>query len=165
MSTYLERALADGHAALDSSGTKTRIKYVAVGRSEIYDDPEEQVRAEYWAELIYRYGYAPERIGVEITVPDRTPKDAADLVVFSDDERTTPWAVIECKRDGISDAEFAQAVEQAADRQGVESLGRDNPADRAGRECGGRVSRPADLSSVWARPHGAAGEVVLGSVP
>jgi type I restriction enzyme M protein len=114
MATYLDRALADGHATLDFSGPKARIAYVAVRRSEIYDDPEEKVRAEYWAELIYRYGYKPQRIGVEITVPDRTPKDAADLVVFEDDERTRPFAVIECKRDGISDAEFAQAVEQAA---------------------------------------------------
>jgi type I restriction enzyme M protein len=114
MATYLDRALADGHATLDTAGPRTRINYVAIRWSEIYDDPEEKVRAEYWAELIYRYGYKPERIGVEITVPDRTPKDAADLVVFSDDERKTPFAVIECKRDGISDAEFAQAVEQAA---------------------------------------------------
>lgn len=114
METHLDQALADGHATIDSSGPKPRITYVAVGHSEIYSDPEEQVRAEFWAELIYRYGYAPERIGVEITVPDRTPKDAADLVVFDDDERKTPWAVIECKRDGISDAEFNQAVEQAA---------------------------------------------------
>ncbi|KUH89798.1 restriction endonuclease subunit M [Mycobacterium sp. IS-1556] len=114
MPTYLERALADGHAELDSSGAKTRILYKAVGRREIFDDPEEKVRAEFWAELIYRYGYSPSRIGVEVTVPDRTPKDAADLVVFVDDERKTPFAVIECKRDGVSDAEFNQAVEQAA---------------------------------------------------
>jgi hypothetical protein len=90
MATYLDRALADGHATLDTSGPKSRITYVAVGRSEIFDDPEEKVRAEFWAELIYRYGYKPERIGVEVTVPDRTPKDAADLVVFSDDEPRRP---------------------------------------------------------------------------
>lgn len=112
--TYLHRALKDGHALLKKSGSKTRIVYVVVDHSEIYDDPEEQVRAEYWAELIYRYGYPPERIGVEVTVPDRTPKDAADLVVFNDDDRKDPFAVIECKREGVSDAEFDQAVEQAA---------------------------------------------------
>jgi len=84
-----------------------------VNHSERFADPEEQVRAEYWAELIFRYGYEPARIGVEVTIPDRTPKDAADLVVFQDDARTRPFAVIECKRDGVTDAEFAQAVEQA----------------------------------------------------
>jgi type I restriction enzyme M protein len=110
---FLDRAFADGHAKLVGEGKTQRIVYLAVNHSERFSEPEEKVRAEYWAELIYRYGYEPMRIGVEITVPDRTPKDAADLVVFRDDDRTRPYAVIECKRDGISDAEFTQAVEQA----------------------------------------------------
>lgn len=111
--TYLDRALNDGHAKLAGEGKNERIHYLAVGHSERWSDPEEKVRAEYWAELIYRYQYAPRRIGIEITVPDRTPKDSADLVVFSDEARTAPYAVIECKRDGISDAELHQATEQA----------------------------------------------------
>jgi type I restriction enzyme M protein len=111
---FLDRAIADGHAVLETAGGKTRITYKAVNQTEIYDDPEEKVRAEFWAELIYRYSYEPQRIGVEITVPDRTPKDSADLVVFRDDERKDPFAVIETKRDGITDHEFNQAVEQAA---------------------------------------------------
>jgi type I restriction enzyme M protein len=112
--TYLDQAVADCHATIDTSGRRPRILYVAVNHSEYYDDPEERVRAEFWAELIYVYGYQPQRIGVEITVPDRTPRDAADLVVFRDDRRKRPYGVIECKPDGISDAEFKQAVEQAA---------------------------------------------------
>jgi type I restriction enzyme M protein len=111
--TYLEEAIRKGYAKLDGEGTKRRIIYNAVNRSERYSDPEEQVRAEYWAELIFHYGYEPIRIGVEVPVPDRTPKDAADLVVFQDDARTRPFAVIECKRDGVTDSEFTQAVEQA----------------------------------------------------
>lgn len=46
-------------------------------------------------------------------MPDRSPSDFADLVVFHDNQRKRPFAVIECKREGISDAEFNQAVEQA----------------------------------------------------
>jgi type I restriction enzyme M protein len=111
--TYLEQALEKGYAVLSGEGAKQRITYVAVNHSERFADLEEQVRAEYWAELIFRYGYEPARIGVEVVVPDRTPKDAADLVVFLDDARTRPFAVIECKRDGVTDAEFTQAVEQA----------------------------------------------------
>ncbi|MDO8684208.1 MAG: N-6 DNA methylase, partial [Armatimonadota bacterium] len=111
--TYLEQAKSKGYATLVGEGTKQRITYVAVNHSERFSDSEEQVRAEFWAELIFRYGYEPARIGVEVTVPDRTPKDAADLVVFRDDARTSPFAVIECKRDGVTDAEFTQAVEQA----------------------------------------------------
>jgi type I restriction enzyme M protein len=111
--SYLERSLKDGHAKLTGEGKQQKILYVAVNHTERYSDPEEQVRAEFWAELIYRYGYEPARIGVEVVVPDRTPSDRADLVVFRDDERKKPYAVVECKQDGITDAEFNQAVEQA----------------------------------------------------
>jgi len=110
---FLEQAIKKGYASISGEGSKQRITYTAVNHSERFGDPEEKVRAEYWAELIFRYGYEPARIGVEVTVPDRTPKDSADLVVFHDDARTQPFAVIECKRDGVTDAEFAQAVEQA----------------------------------------------------
>ncbi len=109
----LQRAFADGHLQLITSGKTEKIRYVAVNVSEKWSDPEEKVRATYYAELIYRYGYKPECIGVEVTVPDRTPVDRADLVVFRDKEQTKPFGVIECKRDAVSDTEFKQAVEQA----------------------------------------------------
>lgn len=111
--TYLERAINDGHIELFGEGKQQKIMYRAVGHIERFADPEEHVRAEFYAELIYRYGYEPNYIGVEITVPDRTPSDRADLIVFRDKERKTPYAVVECKRDGVTDAEFNQAVEQA----------------------------------------------------
>ena len=111
--TYLERALRDGYAEIVEEGRKQKIIYKAVDHSERYSDPEEQVRAEFWAELIYRYQYEPNKIGIEITVPDRTPSDRADIVIFKDSDRKRPYAVVECKRDGVTDAEFSQAVEQA----------------------------------------------------
>jgi type I restriction enzyme M protein len=113
MQTLTDKALDEGHLRLDRSGKTERIVYVAVNHSEKWSDPEEKVRAEFYSELIYRYGYSPDRIGVEITVPDRSPSDFADLVVFKDDARKAPFAAIECKKDTISDAEFNQAVEQA----------------------------------------------------
>jgi len=111
--SYAAKAFVDGHLRLDKSGRTERLVYAAVNQNERWSDPEEKVRAEFYAELIYRYGYSPDRIGVEITVPDRSPSDFADLVVFKDDERKRPFAVIECKSEAISDAEFNQAVEQA----------------------------------------------------
>jgi type I restriction enzyme M protein len=111
--TFTERALVDGHLRMSQSGRTEKVIYVAVDYPARWSDPEEKVRAEFYAELIYRYNYPPNRIGVEVTVPDRSPNDFADLLVFRDDERKRPYAAIECKRDGISDAEFTQAVEQA----------------------------------------------------
>ncbi len=109
----IQRAIADGHLQLIASGKTEKIRYTATNHAESWNDPEEKVRAAYFAELIYRYGYAPDCIGVEITVPDRTPSDRADLVIFRDAKRTQPFAVIECKRDVVTDPEFKQAIEQA----------------------------------------------------
>ena len=111
--TFLTRALADGHAEITGEGRNERIHYIAAGHSERWGDPEEKVRAELWAELIYKYEYDPERIGFEVNVPRRTPNDFADLVIYHDDEKKMPYFVFECKRADISDPAFAQAVEQA----------------------------------------------------
>ena len=111
--TYLEQALDEGLAELSGEGRSERIRYIAAGHSERWSDPEEKVRAELWAELIYKYEYPPERIAFEFNVPRRTPNDYADLVLFRDDDLKSPWFVFECKRADVSDADFNQSIEQA----------------------------------------------------
>jgi len=111
--TFLDKAIKDGFAYITGEDTKRKITYVTSdNRVENYNDPEEQVRAEFWAELIYKYEYPANRIKVEVVIPDRLPTDRADIVVFSDDECKRPYAVVECKKDGVTDAEFNQAIEQ-----------------------------------------------------
>jgi len=111
--TYLEQAIKSGYAHIFGPEGKQKITYVTSDdHTERYDDPEEQVRAEVWAELIYKYEYPENRIKIEVPVPDRLPKDAADIVVFHDDTCKRPFIVVECKKDGVSDAEFNQAIEQ-----------------------------------------------------
>jgi type I restriction enzyme M protein len=111
--TFIERAIADGRALISGEGKNERIQYQAARHSERWADPEEKVRAEFWAELIYKYEYEAERIQFEVNVPRRTPNDYADLVIYNDDELKSPYFVFECKRADISDAEFAQSIEQA----------------------------------------------------
>jgi len=77
-----------------------------------FKNPEEKVRASYFAELVLDYEYPTKRIDFEVTVPRRTPEDRADIVVYEDDELKKPYLVVECKKDGITDAEFKQAIEQ-----------------------------------------------------
>ncbi|MCY4108309.1 MAG: restriction endonuclease subunit M, partial [Chloroflexi bacterium] len=79
--TYLDRAIAEGHAEFVGEGSTQRIRYVSADHSERWAGPEEKVRAELWAELIYKYEYAPERMEFEARVPRRTPNDFADLVI------------------------------------------------------------------------------------
>jgi type I restriction enzyme M protein len=93
---------------------KNRIVYkCSKTHSERFTDPEEKVRAAYFVELVRDYQYPKDNIEIEVTVPRRTPEDRADIVVFEDSERKKPYVVVECKKDGISDSEFKQAIEQA----------------------------------------------------
>ncbi|GIW68043.1 MAG: hypothetical protein KatS3mg096_911 [Candidatus Parcubacteria bacterium] len=75
-----------------------------------FKNPEEKVRASYFVELVLDYNYPPKNIDIEVTVPRRTPEDRADIVVY--DENGEEYLVVECKKDGITDAEFRQAIEQ-----------------------------------------------------
>lgn len=111
--TFLERAIKDGYAYISGAENKQKITYVTSdNHRENYSDPEEKVRAEFFAELIYKYEYPANRIKVEVVVPDRLPTDRADIVVFSDDDCKRPYAIVECKKEGVTDAEFNQAIEQ-----------------------------------------------------
>ena len=111
--SYREKAIKDGYATITGTEAKQKIIYISSdSHSENYNDPEEKVRAEFWAELIYKYDYPPSRIKIEVVVPDRLPTDRADIVIFKDDDCKRPYTVVECKKDGVTDAEFAQAIEQ-----------------------------------------------------
>lgn len=112
----IKRGIKAGILRISEDGRK--VIYLALGKDKEdkkYNiaDPEEKVRASYFTELILDYGYSKNRIALELVVPKRTPKDLADIVVFEDDENKNPYIVVECKKDGVSDAEFKQAIEQA----------------------------------------------------
>lgn len=98
---------------LTLSEDETKITYSCARKfTANFKDPEEKVRAAYFVELVEDYSYDKERIDFEVLIPRRTPEDRADIVVYEDDELKSPFLVIECKKDGISDAEFKQAIEQ-----------------------------------------------------
>jgi len=106
---YLELGQGKGYFALDGK----KIKYLATGKKYNFSDPEEKVRAEYYFDLIEKYNYSVKRIELEVEMPDRTPERYADIVIYKDDEQKIPYIVVECKKDGITDAEFEQATKQA----------------------------------------------------
>jgi type I restriction enzyme M protein len=103
--------LGEKEGLLKISGKK--IEYLAVKKSYNITDPEEQVRVSFYYELTKKYQYPKERIDLEVLVPRREPTDKADIVVYEDDEKKKPYIVVECKKDGISQAEIKQAIEQA----------------------------------------------------
>lgn len=102
-----------GYIELLNGGT--RIRYVAPDKEYEFTEsnPEEKVRARYYVELIERYQYPENRIDLEVAVPRRKRSDFADIVIYQDDAKTEPYIIIECKKDGTSELEFEQAIEQA----------------------------------------------------
>lgn len=106
---YLSLGKKKGYFVFD----KGKIKYSAVGKSYNFSSLEEKVRMIYYFDLIEKYNYPVDKIEFEVGMPDRTPDRYADIVVFTNNKQRKPYIVAECKKDGISDAEFEQAVKQA----------------------------------------------------
>ena len=111
--TDLDDSLKDRHA--QHLGNAEEINHIPMNHPEGYAASEAQIAAEYLVELTHRYGYEPNRIGLEVVLPNLMPRHIADLVIFHDDEQTRPYAIIEFKRDGITDSEFDRAIERAYD--------------------------------------------------
>ncbi|MCG5104672.1 N-6 DNA methylase [Oceanobacillus alkalisoli] len=94
--------------------TNNRIIYNCSRKySTSFKNPEEKVRASYFIELVMDYGYPKENIDIEVKVERRIPDDRADIVVYTDSELKAPYLIVETKRDGITDSEFSQSIEQA----------------------------------------------------
>ena len=110
ISDKLTQAINNGYISITDDNRT--IKYLQLNHNELFTDPEEKVRAEYYVDLINKYDYSKNRIELESEMPDRTPERYADIVIYEDDEKKKPYIVVECKKDGISDAEFEQATKQ-----------------------------------------------------
>lgn len=102
---YLSLGQKKGYFVFD----KGKIKYSAAGKSYNFSSSEEKVRMMYYFDLIEKYNYPVDKIEFEVGMPD----GYADIVVFTNNKQRKPYIVAECKKDGISDAEFEQAVKQA----------------------------------------------------
>lgn len=115
MENTFEKILKDGerkgYFRVLNDGEK--IEYLPSGHKENLNDPEEKVRAEYYFDLLEKYHYPAKRIELETEMPARVPRFFADIVIYEDDAKKKPYIVVECKKDGISDAEFEQATKQA----------------------------------------------------
>lgn len=106
----IQRGIDKGIITVASDGSKI-IYHCKRDYTTSFKNPEEKIRASYFCELVLDYDYPTKNIDIEVIVPRRMPEDRADIVVY--DEDGAEYLVIECKKDGITDAEFKQAIEQA----------------------------------------------------
>ena len=95
------------------------ITYCFQDKKRNYQNPEEQVQAETFLRLILEYGYSVKRIRQYESVQMGSSKREADIMVYNDDECKSPYIIVECKHQEVTQAEFDQAIEQAFSYSGV----------------------------------------------
>lgn len=98
------------------------IKYI-IGYEDNFSDPEEKVRAELFSSLILDYEYPYNRIKMEVKSSDRRPLYPIDILIFEDDHKTIPFAVIECKHRNCTDKEFSDGIDQAFENANLMNSG------------------------------------------
>lgn len=76
-------------------------------------NPEEQVRMQVYLEVLYTYQYPAKRVVFEHPVKMGSSYKRVDILVFADDLKQNPFIIIECKKAGVGETTFDEAIEQA----------------------------------------------------
>ncbi|MFN3851676.1 MAG: N-6 DNA methylase [Spirosomataceae bacterium] len=93
--------------------TQKFITYTFQNKKRNWSNPEEKVQAEAFCKLVLFYGYSEKRIRLYEPIKMGSTEKEADLIVYSDDELTQPYIVVECKNEDVTELEFQEAVKQA----------------------------------------------------
>ena len=111
MKDYIQLGIEKGLISFNND--MSRITYVHQKKERNYNTPEEKVQAETFLRLILDYNYPEKRIKQFVPVTMGRDVREADIVVYADDMCLTPYILVECKRQEVSEAEYQQAIEQA----------------------------------------------------
>lgn len=109
--SLIEKGITKGLIKFDQD--KNFITYIHQNKKRNFNNPEEKVQAETFLTLILVYLYPVERVKQYVTVTMGRDKKEADIIVYSDDRCESPFIVVECKKEEITDQEFNRAVDQA----------------------------------------------------
>ena len=111
MAGLLDRGRELGIIAVDEEEDTVTYRLAREKRYR-WSDPEEKVRAEIVLSLIFDYQYSPNRIDLEVTIPNRSPNNWADVVVFRDDRLRSPYITVETAAPDITQSEQTRKTEQ-----------------------------------------------------
>lgn len=111
MEDIIKRGVEEGLISFNKD--ESRITYVNQKKERNYITPEEKVQAKIFLKLVLDYNYPVKRIRQFVPVTMGREVKEADIVVYADDMCLTPYILVECKREEVSEAEYQQAVEQA----------------------------------------------------
>ncbi|MGF7396310.1 N-6 DNA methylase [Thermoanaerobacterium thermosaccharolyticum] len=102
--------LEKGYLMFLTKEGKQYIRYVPADKEYSFNDPEEQVRAEIYVELIENYGYPPDKIKLEEYPPVREGARPSDIVIYDPDN--FPFIVIELKKKDATQQEIQTGIRE-----------------------------------------------------
>ncbi|MEL6671379.1 MAG: type I restriction enzyme HsdR N-terminal domain-containing protein [Bacteroidota bacterium] len=106
----IKRAIRDRYLTINKK--RRTITYLPQGKERNLDFPEERVQAETYCDLIYRYGYPPEKLRVCEKVKIGSSTREADIIIYRDSQAKDPAIIVECKKRRISEKHFEGAIDQ-----------------------------------------------------
>jgi type I restriction-modification system DNA methylase subunit len=89
------------------------VVYVHQDKRRNFTNPEEAVQVETFLHLVLTYRYPVKRIRLYVPVQMGVDTKEADIIVYSDDGLKAPLIITECKKESVSELEFARAADQA----------------------------------------------------
>jgi hypothetical protein len=108
--SYLNKAQKDGLISIDSD--KQTVIYIHQQLTRSLENPEEIVQLQAFLQLVYEYNYPARQIKICQLVKMGSAKKEADIIVYADNQCQSPHIVVECKKEGVSDSIFLEAIEQ-----------------------------------------------------
>lgn len=107
----IDKGIAEGLIRFDED--QNFVTYIHQKKKRNYNNPEEKVQTETFLQLVLIYNYPVERIKQFVSVQMGAETKEADIIVYNDNECETPYILIECKKEEITDQQFNIAVDQA----------------------------------------------------
>jgi|GEM_PF-5298159 len=106
----IKKGLKNGNIIIDKKANK--VTYLPQGKTRSLKNPEEKVQLDTFLRLIYEYKYPAKRVRVCVPVKMGSATKEADVVVFKDDDAKTPFIIVECKKQGVSERVFKGSIDQ-----------------------------------------------------
>lgn len=110
MSTLFEEGIR--HRVIGYDVDENTVVYTGCHTRRSLSNPEEKVQAEAYVVLTHKLGYPSSHIRICQSVKMGSSRREADIVVYSDQQCKHPEIIVECKKKGISEAAFQEAIEQ-----------------------------------------------------
>ncbi len=109
--SLIQKGIQKGYIKFDEE--RRFITYIHQNKKRNYRNPEEQVQAEAFLNLVLIKQYPVECIKQFVSIKMGTVTKEADIIVYNDKACLEPRIIIECKKQDVSELEFQQAIDQA----------------------------------------------------